>query len=97
MRERVLRPLALAGKHAKMRMVAGRIVAVLEWAEAENLREPAGSGRAIVETVTRSLPKAAAVRHHRGLHFSDVATALKKVDAQPRIAQSCNSPSGSAC
>ena len=86
--KRVLRPLALAGKHATMRVVAGRIVAVLEWAEVENLREPAGSGRAIVETVTRSLPKAAAVRHHRALHFSDVAEALKKVDAHPRIARS---------
>ena len=86
--KRVLRPLALAGKHATMRMVAGRIVAVLEWAEVENLREPAGSGRAIVETVTRSLPKAAAVRHHRALHFSDVAAALGKVDAHPRIARS---------
>ena len=51
----------------------------------ENLREPAGSGRAIVETVMRSLPKAAAVRHHRALHFSDVAAALARVDADPRI------------
>ena len=83
--KRVLRPLALAGKHATTRMVAGRIVAVLEWAEVENLREPAGSGRAIVETVMRSLPKAAAVRHHRALHFSDVAAALSRVDAHPRI------------
>ena len=56
--KRVLRPLALAGKHATARMVAGRIAAVLEWAEVENLREPAGSGRAAVETVMRSLPKA---------------------------------------
>ena len=85
--KRVLRPLALAGKHATMRMVAGRIVAVLEWAEVENLREPAGSGRSIVETVTRSLPKAAAVRHHRALHFSDVAAALAKVDGHPRISR----------
>ena len=54
--KRVLRPLTLAGKHATARMVAGRIVAVLE-----NLREPAGSGRVIVEAVMRSLPKAAAV------------------------------------
>ena len=83
--KRVLRPLALAGKHATARMVAGRIVAVLEWAEVENLREPAGSGRAIIETVMRSLPKAAAVRHHRALHFSDVAEALAKVDGHPRI------------
>ena len=83
--KRVLRPLALAGKHATARMVAGRIVAVLEWAEVENLREPAGSGRAIVETVMRSLPKAAAVRHHRALHFSDVAAALARVDGHPRI------------
>ena len=67
--KRVLRPLALAGKHATARMVAGRIAAFLECAEVENLREPAGSGRAIVETVMRSLPKAAAVRHHRALHF----------------------------
>ncbi len=83
--KRVLRPLALAGKHATARMVAGRIVAVLEWAEVENLREPAGSGRAIVETVMRSLPKAAAVRHHRALHFADVAAALARVDGHPRI------------
>ena len=83
--KRVLRPLALAGKHATARMVAGRIAAVLEWAEVENLREPAGSGRAAVETVMRSLPKATAVRHHRALHFSDVAAALSKVDGHPRI------------
>ena len=85
--KRVLRPLALAGKHATARMVAGRVVAVLEWAEVENLREPAGSGRAIVETVMRSLPKAAVVRHHRALHFADVAAALSRVDAHPRIAR----------
>lgn len=30
---------------------------MLEWAEVENPREPAGSGRAIIETVKRSLPK----------------------------------------
>ena len=42
-------------------------------------------GRAIVETVMRSLPKAAAVRHHRALHFSDVAEALAKVDGHSRI------------
>ena len=83
--KRVLRPLALAGKHATVRTVAGRIVAVLEWAEVENLREPAGSGRTVVETVTRSLPKAAAVRHHRALHFSDVAAALARVDGHARI------------
>ncbi len=83
--KRVLRPLALAGKHATVRLVAGRIVAVLEWAEVENLREPAGSGRAIVETVMRALPKAAAVRHHPALHFADVADALAKVEAHPRI------------
>ena len=83
--KRVLRPLALAGKHATARMVAGRIAAVLEWAEVENLREPAGSGRAAVETVMRSLPKAAEVRHHRALHFSDVASALARVDGHPRI------------
>ena len=60
---------------------------MLEWAEVENLREPAGSGRAIVETVMRSLPKAAAVRHHPALHFADVAEALAKVDGHPRIAR----------
>ncbi|MDE0038756.1 MAG: hypothetical protein OXU77_14565, partial [Gammaproteobacteria bacterium] len=86
--KRVLRHRALAGKHATMRMVAGRIVAVLEWAEVENLCESAGSGRAIVETVTRSLPKAAAVRHHRSLDFSDVADAHGKVDGHPSIARS---------
>ncbi len=38
--KRVLRPLALADEHATARMVAGRIAAVLEWAEVEeNLRE----------------------------------------------------------
>ena len=52
----------------------------------ENLREPAGSGRAVVETVLRSPPKAAAVRHHRALHFSDVAAALARVDGHPLIA-----------
>ena len=60
---------------------------MLEWAEVENLREPAGSGRAIVETVMRSLPKAAAVRHHRALHFSGVAEALSRLDAHPRVAR----------
>ena len=81
--KRVLRPLALAGKHATVRLVAGRIVAVLEWAEVENLREPAGSGRAIVETVMRSLPKAAAVRHHPALHFADVADAQGRQGGRP--------------
>ena len=85
--KRVLRPLALAGKHATMRMAAGRIAAVLEWAEVENLREPAGSGRSVVETVTRSLPKAAAVRHHRAPHFSDAAAALARVDGHARISR----------
>ena len=47
--------------------------------------EPACSGWAIVEIVTRSLPRAAAVRHHRALHFSDVAAALSRVDGHPRI------------
>ena len=61
--KRVLRSLALAGEHATARMIAERIAAVLEWAEVESLREPAGSGRAAAETVMRSLPKAAA-RHH---------------------------------
>ena len=83
--KRVLRPLAMAGKHAVMRAAAGRIAAVLEWAEVENLRDLAGSGRAAVEAVTRSLPKAAAVRHHRALHFSDVPAALAGVDGHPRI------------
>jgi len=83
--KRVLRPLAMAGKHAVMRMAAGRIAAVLEWAEVENLREHAGSGRAAVEAVTRTLPKAAAVRHHQALHFSDVGAALAAVDGHPRI------------
>ena len=63
--KRVLRPLALAGKHATARMVAGRIVAVLEWAEVENLREPAGSGRAIVETVMRSLSPLRTLLHQK--------------------------------
>ena len=83
--KRVLRPLVLAGKHATARMVAGRIAAVLEWAEVENLREPAGSGRVAVETVMRSLPKAGAVRHHRAPHFSDIAAALARVDGHPRV------------
>ena len=51
----------------------------------EPLREPAGSGRAVVETVIRSLPNAAAVRRHPALHFSDVAAALDKVDGHTRI------------
>ena len=95
--KRVLRPLALAGKHATMRMVAGWIVAVLEWAEVENLREPNGSGRVIVETVTRSLPKAAAVRHHRRC---TLPTWRKRSEWWTRTRASraaCNWPSGSAC
>ena len=77
--KRVLRPLALAGKHATMRMVAGRIVAVLEWAEVENLREPAGSGRAIVETVTRSLSKVAAVLRRLAGETGDTAPVVALV------------------
>ena len=49
-----------------------------EEAEVENLHEPGGSGRAIMETVKRSLPKAAVVWHHPALHFADVAVALSK-------------------
>ena len=70
--KRPLRLLVLAGKHAAMRVVAGWIVAVLEWAEVENLREPAGSGRAIVETVTR--PVQLAIRF-------GVRTAARQVEA----------------
>ena len=33
----------------------------------------------------RSLPKAAAVRHHPELHFADVAAALAPLDGHPRI------------
>ena len=62
----------------------------------ENLREPAGSGRAIVETVTRSLPKAAAVRHHRALHCADVTDALARtpIRAWPALCRSLGSRYG---
>ena len=74
----VLRPIALAGKHATVRSAGAAITAVLEWARIQEFRSQGSP----VETVRRSLPKrAAGPKHHDALHWSEVPGALAKIDA----------------
>ena len=74
----VLRPMALAGKHATVRTTGAAITAVLDWARINEYRSEGSP----VETVRRSLPKrAAGPKHHDALHFSAVGAALAKIDA----------------
>ena len=74
----VLRPIALAGKHATVQMAGAAITAVLEWARIAEFRAEGSP----VETVRRRLPKrAGGPKHYPALHFSEVAGALARIDA----------------
>ena len=74
----VLRPIALAGKHATVKMAGTAITAVLEWARIAEFRAEGSP----VETVRRRLPKrAGGPKHYDALHFSEVAGALARIDA----------------
>ena len=74
----VLRPIALAGKHATVQMAGAAITAVLEWARIAEFRTEGSP----VETVRRRLPKrAGGPKHYPALHFSEVAGALARIDA----------------
>ena len=74
----VLRPIALAGKHATVQMAGAAITAVLEWARIAEFRAEGSP----VATVRRRLPKRAGGRkHYDALHFSEVAGALARIDA----------------
>ena len=74
----VLRPIALAGKHATVKRVGTAITAVLEWAR---IAEFCAEGSP-VETVRHRLPKrVGGPKHFQALHFSEVAGALARIDA----------------
>ena len=74
----VLRPIALAGKHATVKVAGAAITAVLEWARINEFRS-AGSP---VETVRRRLPKrAGGPKHHDAVHWSEVGSVLARIDA----------------
>ena len=74
----VLRPIALAGKHATVKMAGTAITAVLEWARIAEFRTEGSP----VETVRRRLPKrAGGPKHYDALHFSEVGGALARIDA----------------
>ena len=69
----VLRPMALAGKHATVKTTGAVITAVLDWARINEYRSEGSP----VETVRRSLPKrAAGPKHHEALRFSEWARRL---------------------
>ena len=73
----VLRPLAVAGKHATVKAAGSAITAVLEWARIEEFRSEGSP----VEAVRRALPKrTAGPRHHDALHWSEVGAALDRID-----------------
>ena len=74
----VLRPLALAGKHATVKAAGSAITSVLDWSRIQEYRTEGSP----VETVRRSLPKrAAGPRHHEALQWSEVGQALERIDA----------------
>ena len=74
----VLRPIALAGKHATVKVAGSAITAVLEWARISEFRKEGSP----VETVRRGLPKrAGGPKHHDAVHWSEVGSALARIDA----------------
>ena len=74
----VLRPMALARKHATVKTAGAAITAVLDWARINEYRSEGSP----VETVRRSLPKrVAGPKHHDALHFSEVGAALATIEA----------------
>ena len=74
----VLRPIALDGKHATVKVAGAAITAVLEWSRINEFRAEGSP----VETVRRRLPKrAGGPKHHDAVHWSEVGTALARIDA----------------
>ncbi len=74
----VLRPIALAGKHATVKVAGAAITAVLEWSRTSEFRAEGSP----VEAVRRGLRKrAGGPRHHDAVHWSDVGGALARIDA----------------
>ena len=74
----VLRPIALSGKHATVKVAGAAITAVLEWAKISEFRAEGSP----VETVRRGLPKrAGGPKHHDAVHWSEVGGALARIDA----------------
>ena len=74
----VLRPVALAGRHATVKAAGAAITAVLDWARINEYRSEGSP----VETVRRSLPKrAGGPKHHDALDWSKVGAALEKIGA----------------
>jgi len=74
----VLRPVALAGKHATVQVAGAAITAVLEWARIAEFRAEGLS----VATERRRLPKRAGdPKHYDALHFSEIGGALARTDA----------------
>ena len=74
----VLRPLAIAGKHPTARAAGSHIAIVLRWAA---LREHRPNDNP-VSVVLAELPKrTTAVKHHAALHYSEVGTALRRIDS----------------
>ena len=74
----LLRPIALSGKHATVKVPGAAITAVLEWAR---INEFPAEGSP-VETVRRGLPRrAGGPKHHDPVHWSEMGAALARIDA----------------
>ena len=74
----VLRPIALDGKHATVKVAGAAITAVLEWSRINEFRAEGSP----VEAVCRRLPKrAGGPKHHDAVHWSEVGGALARIDA----------------
>lgn len=74
----MLRPIALAGKHATVKVAGSAITAVLEWARISEFRAEGSP----VEAVRRGLPKrAGGAKHHYAVRWSEVGTVLARIDA----------------
>ena len=75
----VLRPIALDGNHATVKVAGAAITAVLEWSRINEFRAEGSP----VETVRRRLPKrAGGPKHHDAMHWSAVGSALARIDAE---------------
>ena len=75
--DRVLRPLADAGKHALVQALAPRLTATFDWATIQEHRT-AGDP---VRPVMRNLPKRnGGAKHHKALRWADVGSALAQFD-----------------
>ena len=74
----LLRPIALAGKHATVKVAGAAITAVLEWARINEFRAEGSP----VEIVRRRLPKReGGPKHHEAVHWSEVGSVLARIDA----------------